>query len=138
MPLLCGSWTRCVLTCMGSQEAASAASGDKATFNMPPLPNTPWAAAPDVAAAALAARRLVLSERETALQQWAAALAIESSRRAKAAAAVTEASEQVNPRLSMCCIQHALFTGFTWWKRPELHHIKQFSFLSPVSLSLFS
>lgn len=89
------------MTCVGSQEATTAATGDKATFKMPPLPNTPWAAAPDAAASALAARRLVLSERETALQQWAAALAIECSRRAKAAAVVTVASEAVDSRLTI-------------------------------------
>lgn len=50
------------------------------------------------AAAAVAARRVALAGRETALQRWAAALALEGARHSSSAAALADAQQQV-----LCC-----------------------------------
>lgn len=72
-----------------ADEAAQAMRGP------PPLPAASWAEAPEQAAAALAARRVALTERETALQRWAAALALEGARHAAATASLAATQQQV-------------------------------------------
>lgn len=46
----------------------------------------------------MAARRVALAGRETALQRWAAALALEGARHSSSAAALADAQQQV-----LCC-----------------------------------
>lgn len=75
------------------QEDAEEAA--QAMQRLPPLPAASWAEAPDQAAAALAARRVALTERETALQRWAVALALQGARHAAATASLAATQERV-------------------------------------------
>lgn len=105
--------------CTPSQDEAAAFAAEGATAApLPPLPEGPWGENADATAAALAARRVALAERESALQRWAAALGLEAGQAGTAAARLAAAQQQVTHFFvggaHGSCVRHVALSPPCW------------------------